>query len=301
MNIVQGDQQPISESTSVREGTLRKTHLLAGTEGSPGNFRFGLGHQIGDFYSPRHRHNFDQWRFQLEGTATFDKNGTMTPGTLGYFPEGAYYGPQASKEAGICAVVQFGGPSGSGYLSKEQVYAAAAALRAFGRFEKGVFHRDPEIAPAPGVTLKKTLDSFQATWEFASKRRMTYPKPQYADPILMDTANYRWLPLDGAPGVEEKAYGSFTDCKIRSASYKLDPGAAFAATGRGIYFVLSGAGSVAGEPFRRLTAVYLASGESAVFSATATSEMILLGLPEIGRMRTPMPGLEAAEEDLAEA
>jgi len=302
MDIVQGDQQPISESSSVREGTLRKTHLLAGTEGSPGNFRFGLGHQIGDFYSPRHHHNFDQWRFQLEGTATFDKNGTMSPGTLGYFPEGAYYGPQASKEAGICAVVQFGGPSGSGYLSKEQVYAAATALRAFGRFEKGVFHRDLDVAPAPGVTRKKTLDSFQATWEFASKRPMTYPNPQYADPILMDTANYRWMPLDGVPGVEEKSYGSFTDCKIRSASYKLDPGASFSATGRGIYFVLSGGGSVAGEPFRRLTAVYLASGESAVFTAEESSEMILLGLPDIARMRTPMPGLESADaEDLAEA
>ena len=38
-------------------------------------------------------------------------------------------------------------------------------------------------------------------------------------------------------------------------SYKLDPGASFSATGRGIYFVLSGGGSVAGDPFRRLTAV----------------------------------------------
>jgi hypothetical protein len=301
MKIVQGDEQPISESTSVREGTLRKTHLLTGDVGSPGNFRFGLGHQIGDFFSPRHRHNFDQWRFQLEGTATFDRNGTMKPGTLGYFPEGAYYGPQASREAGICAVVQFGGPSGSGYLSKEQVYAASTALKAFGRFEKGVFHRNPDVPPQKGVTEKKTLDAFQATWEFASQRPMVYPKPQYADPILMDTGHYRWMPLDGAPGVEEKSYGTFTDCAIRSASYKLDAGAAFAATGRGLYLVLSGRGSIGSDPFRRMTAVYLASGESATFVADETSEMILLGLPEIERMRTYLPGLEDADaEDLAE-
>jgi hypothetical protein len=300
MKIVQGDEQPISESQSVREGTLRKTHLLAGDEGSPGNFRFGLGHQVGDFFSPRHHHNFDQWRFQLEGNATFDKNGTLKPGSLGYFPEGAYYGPQASKEAGICAVVQFGGPSGSGYLSKEQVYAASQGLRKFGRFEKGVFHRDPAVPGEKGVTEKKALDSFQATWEFASKRPMVYPKPQYADPILMDTQNYRWMPLDGAPGVEEKSYGTFTDCTIRSASYKLDPGATFTATGRGIYFVQSGRGSVDGQPYRRLTAIYLETGESATFKAEETSEMILLGLPEIARMRTHIPELEAADEDLAE-
>jgi hypothetical protein len=31
----------------------------------------------GDFASPRHRHNFDQFRFQLEGTMNFDRNGKM--------------------------------------------------------------------------------------------------------------------------------------------------------------------------------------------------------------------------------
>jgi hypothetical protein len=125
---------------------------------------------------------------------------------------------------------------------------------------------------------------------------MVYPEPQYADPILMDTHNYRWMPLDGAPGVEEKAYGTFTDCKIRSASYKLDPGATFAGTGRGVYLVLSGRGKVDGQPFRRFTALYLETSESATFRADETSEMIFLGLPEISRMRTHIPELEAAEE-----
>ena len=125
MDIVQGDQQPISESSSVREGTLRKTHLLAGTEGSPGNFRFGLGHQIGDFYSPRHHHNFDQWRFQLEGIATFDKNGTMSPGTLGLFPRGRILrsaGLERSRHLRRGAIRR---SERFGYLSKEPVYAAA--------------------------------------------------------------------------------------------------------------------------------------------------------------------------------
>jgi hypothetical protein len=110
------------------------------------------------------------------------------------------------------------------------------------------------------------------------------------------------MPLDGTPGVEEKAFGTFTDCKIRNASYKLDPGASFTATGRGIFFVLSGAGSLEGGPFRKYTSLYLASGESATFKANETAEILLLGLPDIARMRTPIPELETADdEELAEA
>ena len=59
---------------------------LKASAGTPGNFHLGIGQQDGDFASPRHRHNFDQFRFQLEGTMNFDRNGKMTAGTLGYFP-----------------------------------------------------------------------------------------------------------------------------------------------------------------------------------------------------------------------
>jgi hypothetical protein len=117
---------------------------------------------------------------------------------------------------------------------------------------------------------------------------MVYPKPQYADPILMDAENYRWLPVEGASGVEEKALGTFTDCKIRSAVYKLSPGAKLTGTGRGIYFVLSGRGTVESQPMRRYTSVYLKRGETATFAADETAVILLLGLPDVALMR-PQP------------
>lgn len=283
MQIVQGDQVPIDTlASNVRAGELRKQHILTGEENSPGNFKFGLFYQKGDFYSPRHRHNFDQFRFQIEGDCDFDRNGKMKPGILGYFPEGAFYGPQTSDQANVVAVVQFGGPSGSGYLSPEQIYKASEEMQKFGGFDKGVFRRND------GVDGKKNMDSFQATWEFANQRPMVYPKPQYADPILMDAENYRWLPVEGASGVEEKALGTFTDCKIRSAVYKLSPGAKLTGTGRGIYFVLSGRGTVESQPMRRYTAVYLKRGEAATFTADETAVILLLGLPDVALMR-PQP------------
>jgi hypothetical protein len=212
----------------------------------------------------------------------------MKPGTLGYFPEGAYYGPnshepEAPDAPNVVAVIQFGGPSGSGFPSADKLYGAHAQLAAYGRFEKGVFYRNE------GLPGKKVMDSFQASWEFLNGRPLVYPKPQYEAAIMMDTHHYRWMPLDGVAGVEEKAFGTFTDCAIRAASYKLDPGATFEATGRGIYLVLAGRGTVEGRPYRALTGVHLETGERAAFRADETSEVLLMGLPDVARIRTPLP------------
>jgi hypothetical protein len=298
MKIVHGDEQPLLESQTVRAGKLGRRYLFDGEDdASPGNFIFMLAYQSGDFYAPRHHHNFDQWRYQIEGEVGFGPSGVMKPGTLGYFPEGAFYGPNSHGEADVApdapncvAVMQFGGPAGNGFIKPSTLYATHEKLKAFGRFEKGVFYRRDDL---PG---KKTMDSFQASWEFATGRRMVYPKPQYRQSIMMDTQHYRWMPLEGAPGVEHKHYGTFTDCAIRGASYKLDPGATLAAAGRGVFFVLSGAGAIEGAPYRRFTALLLETGENALLHASETTEVLLLGLPEIARMRTPMP--EALDVDL---
>jgi hypothetical protein len=290
MQIVQGDEVPIREDASnVRSGTLKKQEFMVGDEKSPGNFKFGLFHQTGDFFSPRHRHNFDQFRFQIEGECDFGRNGKMTPGVLGYFPEGAYYGPQSSGNANVVAVVQFGGPSGSGYLSQSQVDAAYFEMKKYGTFDKGVYRR-PD-----GVAGMKAMDSFQAVWEFANKRPMVYPKAQFADPILTNSDAFRWQPLSGAAGVEEKAFGTFTDCNIRCARYRLSPGADFIGKGRGIFLVLAGKGKVEGSALRSYTAVHLKGGEQATFSADETVEILLLGLPDeslIGKLPLVADGAE---------
>jgi hypothetical protein len=285
MKIVQGDEIPVLEGPSaVRAGILNRRIILTGEDDTPGNFVFGLYYQVGDFFSPRHRHNVDQYRFQIEGEADFGRNGKMKPGMLGYFPESAFYGPQASSKASTTAVVQFGGPSGAGYASTKQIADASKELREFGVFEKGVYRRND------GVPGKKNTDAYQAAWEHVRKRPLVYPKPQYASPILLDTNNYQWSPLDGAADVEEQIFGAFTECQMRCARYRVKAGARFTARGRGIYFAQSGRGSVDGRPLRALTSVYLDSGETATFAAVETAEILLLGLPDEARMRQPYAG-----------
>jgi len=287
MKIVHIDDVPLVAVPTTRAGTLDRRTLLTGDPGSPGDFVCGVYYQSGDFFAPRHHHNFDQWRFQLEGETNLNATGVLRPGTLGYFPEGAHYGPngregETTDVRNVIVLVQFGGPAGNGFVSSAKFAAAREELKTLGTFDGGVFHRNE------GVAGKKTLDSFQATWEHAQGRPMIYPAPQYNAAILMNTHAYRWMPLAGAPGVEAKLYGTFSDCAIRAAGYKLDPGATFAAAGRGIFVVLSGSGTLADGPYRAFSALYLESGESAPYTANETTEILLMGLPDVSRMKPPL-------------
>ena len=189
MKLVHADEVEWKRGLQHRGGTFHYRHLLEGEDGTPGNFHLGIGQQDGDFASPRHRHNFDQFRFQLEGTSNFDRNGKMTAGTFGYFPEGAAYGPQSSEGRSVTAVLQFGGASGSGYLSPKEVAAGTEELKKFGTFEGGVFRRNEDSGG------RRNSDAYQAIWEHVHGRRMDYPKPRYRDPIMVDPENYDWLPL----------------------------------------------------------------------------------------------------------
>ena len=170
MKIVQGDQVEWVRGLEHRGGTFHFRHLIDGEPGTIGNFSLSMGRNDKDFVSPRHRHNFDQFRFQLEGDLNFARDGKMTPGMVGYFPEGASYGPQTSEATAMTIVLQFGGASGGGYLSRQEIKQATNELKALGTFEGGVYRRNE------GVPGKRNLDGFQAIWEHVNKRPLQYPE-----------------------------------------------------------------------------------------------------------------------------
>ena len=121
MDLVKNEQATLhTRGINHREGSFRYKDLGQGTPGRPDNFYLRMVWTQGDFFSPRHMHNFDQVRVQIKGRFSFDKDGTMHPGCIGYFPEGTPYGPQTSAEDTIQLAMQIGGPSRSGYLSEEE-------------------------------------------------------------------------------------------------------------------------------------------------------------------------------------
>ena len=289
MKIVQGDEVEWKRGLQHRGGTFHYRHLLEGEPGTAGNFYLGIGQQDGDFVSPRHRHNFDQFRYQLEGVSNFDRNGKMPAGTLGYFPEGVAYGPQSSEGRSVTAVLQFGGASGNGYLAPREVSAGTEELKEFGRFEGGVFRRNDDSEG------RRNADAYQAIWEHVHGRRMDYPKPRYRDPIMVDPRNYDWLQVAEMPGVREKPLGAFTERQCAARFITIARGATYRAGGRSVYLVLTGAGIAHEAAYRALTALHLAHGETAMLVARDETELLRLVLPDLAGLESLPAHIRAAE------
>jgi hypothetical protein len=188
-------------------------------------------------------------------------------------------------------VLQFGGASGSGYLQPREVKAGMEELKKFGEFKDGVFHRHE------GVPGKRSMDAYQAIWEHVHGRPMIYPKGRYDAPIMMDTGNYQWAPIRGALGAAEKLLGVFTERRTQARLVQLEAGANYEVEGRGVYLVLSGAGTADGQPLRKFTTVFLDTGERAALRASETTELLHYGLPDLSDLEVGIAGaaVQAAE------
>jgi hypothetical protein len=290
MKISHADAVEWKRGLQHRGGTFHYRHLLDGTPGSLGNFQFNIGQLEGDFSSPRHRHNFDQFRIQLEGTMNFDRNGKMGAGSFGYFPEGAAYGPQRSEGRSVTAVLQFGGAGGGGYLSRQEADAATDELKKFGTFKDGIFRRHDDIEG------RRNTDGYQAIWEHVHGERMEYPKPRYRDPIMLDPANYEWLAVPTMPGVSEKPLGTFTERQCGAALLKLARGASYRAEGRSVYLVVCGSGIMHDQAYRQYTALHLDDGEEADVVARDETEIVRMMLPDLAGLEMRRTAqVEAAE------
>jgi hypothetical protein len=280
MKITQGDELPWRRGLEHRGGMFHFRNLMEGEAGRLDNFQLSLGVTEADFYSPRHRHNFEQIRVQIDGTLDYDRDGKMSAGVVGYFPEAVPYGPQSQNpaEKAMAAVLQFGGASGSGYLSRNEVKAGMDALASQGEFKDGVFRRHADVEG------KRNMDGYQAIWENARGQAMQYPEPRYSRPFLMDPTHYQWLPVAGTPGAAEKLLGVFTECRTTARLLKLDEGANITLTGRAVYLVLSGAGSASTHSLRPFTTLFLEAGETLAVTAGETCEIMHFGLPDLSHL-----------------
>jgi hypothetical protein len=289
MQVVQIDDVERVKGLEHRSTSFFARSLAKGEAGTAGNFKFSLSENGTDHYGPRHRHNFEQYRYILEGVMDFDRDGALTKGMLGYFPEGVRYGPQTNKSPTTTAILQFGGASGSGYLQPKEVRAGMEELKKIGEFKDGVFRRNP------GMPGKKNMESYEAIWEHVTQRELVYPKPRYEKPIFMDPANFEWAQI--GKGVHEKLLGVFTERRTEAGFLRLDPGASHTVAGRGIYFVLDGEGRAGDQSYRRFTTVLAETGEQAKIIASAPTEILHYGLPDLESLSNTafVPSRVAAE------
>jgi hypothetical protein len=116
---------------------------------------------------------------------------------------------------------------------------------------------------------------------------------------MMDAANYEWAPVKGAKGVSEKLFGVWTERRTEAGLIRLEAGASYDVSGRGIYLVLSGGGECEGKPLKQYSAVYVDAGQHATLRARETMEFLHYGLPDLSDMaaagHTSGVAMQAAE------
>ena len=274
MNVVSLESVPVEEYHHVREGIFLTRKLLNGTPGTPGNFALQLVRTPDTYYSPRHRHNFDQVRYQLEGEFDFTRDGIMGPGMIGYFPEGTHYGPQDTRSSSLTLVLQFGGASGSGYLSAEEYQQAAQSLSRTGTFAKGIY----TTTNVEGKKINK--DAYEAVWEKVHGVPLVYPKTAYTSPVFVNPESLDWQ-ATGDNGVLRRSIGDFSACGTRLNQYLIEAGRQYCLEDNCLYFVDEGQGSINGSRYTRHTTAHTAAGETPLLRADSVTRILQMGLPRV--------------------
>ncbi|HWK43996.1 MAG TPA: hypothetical protein VNT30_04725 [Stellaceae bacterium] len=248
--------------------------LFSGDERSPDNYWLALGTTV-DYSTPRHRHNFDQVRIMVSGEFDFGRGYLLDAGKIGYFCEGSFY-EQHSVGKAEALVLQMGGASGSGYMSLDEVYAGSARLAQRGSFKDGVFTSNA------GDARKVNQDGYEAVWEDVHQRPITYPKPRYMGPVVMDPEAFQWLPLDGAEGVFERHFGTFHERGAAISQIMVEPGRTCSTVSEPsvtLYFIFDGSGSLEGQSIKKHSAVQLDKGEVVSFTAESRLHIQRFRLP----------------------
>jgi hypothetical protein len=258
-----------------RQGRFEFRRMAEGTVGSPDNFLFRITNLDSGFYSPRHCHNFDQIRFILRGATDFSKDGKLKAGMIGYFPEGTAYGPQTASEDLMVLALQFGGASGQGYLSADQMETAGGELKAGGSFEKGMY----VTVDATGKEHRK--DAYAAIWEHINGVPFRAPRRRYRQPIFIDPESFAWRPSATEPNVAQRHLGSFSECETQLDLFRVAAGASLRLQPHSLYFVVSGSGTLDGERWNRYSVTQLDFDERAVLQATEEAVVLHIGLPDL--------------------
>jgi hypothetical protein len=274
---------PFDDTAWVKDhptGAISFHHLLKGEPNSPDNFMYILGRQDTDFWMPRHRHNFEQIRLPVRGDMNLGRGMVLREGEVGYFPEGMAYGPQddplgsAAPHERMQLVLQFGGASGYGFMSIEQRRQARAELTEIGTFE-GNYFRHPDGKVEWGLN---------AIWTHVYGDRLRYPRPRYRNVIIADPKRFNWLPVPDQSGVDRKYLGSFSERAVWLEMVQLRREARWASTdshARRLIVLLSGNATLGQTTLQRLTALQVEPREHLHLTATAGTELFVVGLPPV--------------------
>jgi hypothetical protein len=279
VDILHCAEMPWGESLVAQRGTtegMAHKRLFEGEESSPNNFMLVMSREPNSYFSPRHRHPWDQIRYCLEGKIPIAKGLYVEGGEIAYFPESAHYGPQEGGTDRIVLLLQFGGASGQGFIGPDRLKAARLEMEKSGRFEKGVY----TVEEADG---SRNRDAYEAVWDHVKGSPPAYVSPAYKTPIVMRPEALAWQ-ATGEAGVAERKIGVFPHRGLAITGLRLDAGAAREIVPRSalrFLFVEQGSGTIGGEELRRWSVVRLEPGEGASITAADDLELVELNVATI--------------------
>lgn len=257
VTILNTNDMPFEEVRRGRVHMIRRKRLPLDS-GIPGvTMEYSLSIVPDGYFTPRHRHNFDQIRYTISGVQSTGL-GDLAPGECGYFPEGSYYGPQKQEGECACLVLQFQGASGEHLLSNEEMNASYdRLLKSGGKFENGVY----TVQKPDGGKINR--DSYEAIWEAHEGRDLVFPAERFRQPVMMLTKNYRFWPDRHNAGVEIKHLGTFGEARTSVFFQRLAPGASLPAgvqEDAELRYVLDGAFDYDGKSWGEGTYMFVRNG-----------------------------------------
>lgn len=275
MDIIHCAEMPWGESLVAQRGaTAGMAHklLFQGEESSPDNYMLVMSREPKTYFSPRHRHPWDQIRYCLEGKIPIAKGLYVEGGEIAYFPESAHYGPQEGGEDRIVLLLQFGGASGQGFIGPDRLKAARLEMAETGTFERGVY-----------TDGSRNRDAYEAVWEHVKGTPPAYVSPAYKAPIVMRPEALTWK-ATGEAGVAERKIGIFPHRGLTITGIRIAAGSTHEIAPQPVLrflFVTEGSGMVDGAGLRRWSVIRLQPSEGASVAATEGLELVEMELAAV--------------------
>lgn len=284
MDVIHAAEMPWGESLVTQRGDtegMAHKRLFEGEEGSPDNYMLVMSREPKTYFSPRHRHPWDQIRICLEGKIPIAKGLYIEGGEIGYFPESAPYGPQEGGEDRIVMLLQFGGASGQGFIAPDALTEARLELARHGTFDGGVY----SVETTEG---RRNRDAYEAIWLHVMGGKLSYAPAAYKAPIVMRPEALAWKGTDEA-GVSRQQVGVFPHRPLEVTGWRIEAEARHTIPPlHALRFLLvnEGKGTIDGQALHRWSVVRLLPDETGELIGTDCFKLIELS---VGVLSTERP------------
>ena len=222
------------------------------------------------FTAPRHHHYFEQIRISMTGVQDFGMGQFAEEGWIGYFPAGAFYGPEHIDGASIFQIQW-----SDFWVSRADHDRAYAELSTRGIFADGKY----TWVDADGES--HTKDSLNAIWEHTFHRESSFPEPRYPQPILMNPDAFEYV--DRGDGLATKVLGRFTERDLMIMKIRCTDRAKYVMPDHRTYCMFTNTGTIAvdGQQYGRHTVVWSDYGEEVAVFGEPGAEALCIAFPPI--------------------